>query len=223
MTLINAAGRLDDPHHLGHDRESPYRQHTEGHAAGGAVSKRIITGYGFWIFLLSDIVMFSAFFAAYAVLVGDTAGGPTGRELFNLRNVGLETAFLLVSSFTCGLASIGARARSRSWFYGAMAATFVFGAAFLSIEVREFASMVAQGAGPTRSAFLSAFFTLVGCHGFHITAGLLWLLTMMAQVFAKGFRADILRRILCFSLFWHALDIIWVAIFTVVYLMAVAL
>ena len=223
MTLIDAAGRLNDPHHLGHDRGSPYRQHTEGHAAGGAVSKRIITGYGFWIFLLSDIVMFSAFFAAYAVLAGDTAGGPSGRELFHLPNVALETAFLLISSFTCGLAGIGARARSRSWFYGAMAATFVFGAAFLSIEVREFASMVAQGAGPTRSAFLSAFFTLVGCHGLHITAGLLWLLTMMAQVFAKGFRADILRRILCFSLFWHALDIIWVAIFTVVYLMAVAL
>jgi cytochrome o ubiquinol oxidase subunit 3 len=223
MTLIDAVARPNDPHHLGHDRESPYRQHTLGHADRGLASKRIITGYGFWIFLLSDIVMFSAFFAAYAVLAGDTAGGPSGRELFHLPNVALETAFLLISSFTCGLAGIGARARSRSWFYGAMAATFVFGAAFLSIEVREFASMVAQGAGPTRSAFLSAFFTLVGCHGLHITAGLLWLLTMMAQVFAKGYRADILRRILCFSLFWHALDIIWVAIFTVVYLMAVAL
>jgi cytochrome o ubiquinol oxidase subunit 3 len=199
------------------------RQPRLGHTASELISKRIITGYGFWIFLLSDIIMFSAFFAAYAVLVGNTAGGPSGRELFNLRNVGLETAFLLVSSFTVGLASIGARARSGSWFYGAMAATFVFGAAFLSIEVREFAGMVALGAGPTRSAFLSAFFTLVGCHGLHITVGLLWLLTMMAQVFAKGYRADVLRRMLCFSLFWHALDIIWVAIFTVVYLMGTAL
>jgi cytochrome o ubiquinol oxidase subunit III len=221
MTAFDAAaGR--NPHRLGHDRESPDRQYTLGHAAGGPVSKRIITGYGFWIFLLSDIIMFSAFFAAYAVLVGNTAGGPSGRELFNLRNVGLETAFLLVSSFTVGLASIGARARSRSWFYGAMAATFILGAAFLTIELREFAGMVARGAGPTRSAFLSAFFTLVGCHGLHITVGLLWLLTMMAQVFAKGFRSDIQRRILCFALFWHALDIIWIAVFTVVYLLGSA-
>jgi cytochrome o ubiquinol oxidase subunit 3 len=163
--------------------------------------------------------MFSAFFATYAVLVGQTAGGPTGRELFDLRNVGLETACLLLSSFTCGIASIGARTRRGSWFYGAMAATFILGAAFLSIEVREFADLVARGAGPTRSAFLSAFFTLVGCHGLHVTAGLLWLLTMMAQVFAKGYRPDILRRVLCFNLFWHTLDIIWVALFTVVYLM----
>ena len=104
-----------------------------------------------------------------------------------------------------------------------MAATFLLGAAFLRSRVREFAGMVARGAGPTRSAFLSAFFTLVGCHGLHVTAGLLWLLTMMAQVFAKGYRADILRRILCFSLFWHALDIIWVGLFTVVYLMGMAM
>ena len=219
MTAFDAAAGRNDRDRLGHDRGSPDRQPRLGHTAGGLVSKRIITGYGFWIFLLSDIIMFSAFFAAYAVLVGDTAGGPSGRELFNLRNVGLETAFLLVSSFTVGLAGIGARAHSGSWFYSAMAATFILGAAFLSIEVREFAGMVARGAGPTRSGFLSAFFTLVGCHGLHVAAGLLWLLTMMAQVFAKGYRADILRRMLCFSLFWHALDIIWVAIFTVVYLM----
>jgi cytochrome o ubiquinol oxidase subunit 3 len=204
------------------DRESAGRQLRLGHTASELLSKRIITGYGFWIFLLSDIIMFSAFFAAYAVLVGNTAGGPSGRDLFNLPNVAIETALLLVSSFTVGLASIGVRARSRPWFYGAMAATFVLGAEFLSIEIREFASMAARGAGPTRSAFLSAFFTLVGCHGFHITVGLLWLLTMVAQVYAKGYRPDILRRMLCFSLFWHALDIIWVAIFTVVYLMGAA-
>ena len=204
------------------DRESAGRQLRLGHTASELLSKRIITGYGFWIFLLSDIIMFSAFFAAYAVLVGNTAGGPSGRDLFNLPNVAIETALLLVSSFTVGLASIGVRARSRPWFYGAMAATFVLGAGFLSIEIREFASMAARGAGPTRSAFLSAFFTLVGCHGFHITVGLLWLLTMVAQVYAKGYRPDILRRMLCFSLFWHALDIIWVAIFTVVYLMGAA-
>jgi cytochrome o ubiquinol oxidase subunit 3 len=183
------------------------------------VSRRVVTGYGFWIFLLSDIVMFSAFFATYAVLVDETAGGPSGRDLFNLNNVAVETACLLASSFTCGLASIGARMRRDVWFHGAMAGTFVLGLAFIFIEANEFAGMVARGAGPTRSAFLSAFFTLVGCHGLHVTAGLLWLLTMMAQVFAKGYRADILRRVLCFSLFWHTLDIIWVALFSVVYLM----
>jgi len=223
MTAVDATAGGSDPYRLGHDQESPTRQRTLGHADRGLVSKRIVTAFGFWIFLLSDIIMFSAFFAAYAVLVGETAGGPSGRELFNLNNVGIETAALLLSSFTVGLAGIGARAQSGSWFYGAMTATFILGAVFLSIELREFASMIARGAGPTRSAFLSAFFTLVGCHGLHITVGLLWLLTIMAQVLAKGYRADILRRILCFGLFWHALDIIWVGIFTVVYLMGVAL
>jgi cytochrome o ubiquinol oxidase subunit 3 len=204
------------------DLRAPDRQHSAEHAVRELASRRIIVGYGFWIFLLSDIIMFSAFFATYAVLVGNTAGGPTGRDLFNLPNVELETACLLLSSFTCGLASIGARTHSRFWFYGAMTATFILGAGFLAIEIHEFAAMVGRGAGPTRSAFLSAFFTLVGCHGLHVTAGLLWLLTMMAQVYAKGYRPDILRRVLCFGLFWHTLDIIWVALFTVVYLMGVA-
>jgi cytochrome o ubiquinol oxidase subunit III len=206
-------------------RDIPRRVERDGslrHATAELAFKRIVVGYGFWIFLLSDIIMFSALFASYAVLVGATAGGPSGRELFNLGNVGIETACLLLSSFTCGLASIGARTRNGLWFYGAMTATFLLGVAFLAIEIHEFMNMIALGAGPTRSAFLSAFFTLVGCHGLHVTIGLLWLLTMMAQVFAKGYRADILRRVLCFSLFWHALDIVWVALFTVVYLMGVA-
>lgn len=201
-----------DPHRLGHGARP----------VGGTPSKRIIVGYGFWIFLLSDIIMFSAFFASYAVLSGATAGGPSGSQLFDLRNVGVETVCLLLSSFTCGLASIGAHRKNNLWFHGAMAATFLLGAAFLTLEIREFAGLVAQNAGPTRSAFLTAFFTLVGCHGLHVTAGLLWLLTMMAQVYAKGYRRDILRRVLCFSLFWHALDIIWVALFSVVYLMGVS-
>jgi cytochrome o ubiquinol oxidase subunit 3 len=188
----------------------------------GPAPKRIVTGYGFWIFILSDIVIFSAFFATYAVLLGQTAGGLTGHDLFDLRNVAIETVFLLVSSFTCGLATIAADTRSATWFQLAMAVTCVFGLGFLAIEGKEFASLVARGAGPTRSAFLSAFFTLVGCHGLHVSAGILWLLTMMAQVIAKGFRADILRRILCFALFWHALDIIWIAVFTVVYLLGSA-
>ncbi|MEO6839935.1 MAG: cytochrome (ubi)quinol oxidase subunit III [Bradyrhizobium sp.] len=185
----------------------------------GPAPKRIVTGYGFWIFILSDMVMFSCFFAAFAVLSGQTAGGPKGSEIFDLGNVAIETGCLLLSSFTCGMASIAADVRNRFWFQVAMAVTCVLGVAFLFIEFREFAGLVARGAGPSRSAFLSAFFTLVGCHGLHVSAGVLWLLTMMAQVFAKGFRADIQRRILCFALFWHALDIIWVAVFSVVYLL----
>jgi cytochrome o ubiquinol oxidase subunit 3 len=188
----------------------------------GPAPKRVVTGFGFWIFILSDMIMFAAFFATYAVLHGQTAGGPSGHDLFNLRNVALETGLLLASSFTCGLASIAADERKAIWFQIAMAVTAVLGLGFLALEAREFTDLVARGAGPTRSAFLSSFFTLVGCHGLHVSAGTLWLLTMMAQVYAKGFRPDIQRRILCFALFWHALDIIWVAVFTVVYLLGSA-
>jgi cytochrome o ubiquinol oxidase subunit III len=202
---------------IAHD---PYQVHgLEMTEHPGPAPKRIVTAYGFWIFILSDMVLFSCFFAAFAVLSGETAGGPHGSELFNLTNVAIETACLLLSSFTCGMASIAADVRNRFWFHVAMAATCVLGLAFLFIEFREFADLVARGAGPSRSAFLSSFFTLVGCHGLHVSAGVLWLLTMMAQVVAKGFRADILRRIACFALFWHALDIIWVAVFSVVYLL----
>jgi len=211
MTLTAVA--REDPHHLGLLVDVAHE---------GPAPKRIVTGFGFWIFLLSDIVMFSCFFAAYAVLLGRTAGGPSGAELFNLHSVALETACLLLSSFVCGMASIAADERNHFWFQIAMAVTCVLGLAFLAIEFHEFADLVARGAGPTRSAFLSAFFTLVGCHGLHVSAGILWLLTMMAQVFAKGFRADIERRFLCFALFWHALDIIWVAVFSVVYLIGSA-
>jgi len=185
----------------------------------GPAPKRIVTGYGFWIFLLSDIVMFASFFAGYAVLSGATAGGPGGAQLFDRHNVAVETVLLLLSSFTCALASIATDVRSQRWFQLAMAATAALGLCFIALEAREFAGLIARGAGPTRSAFLTSFFTLVGCHGVHVSAGVLWLLTMMAQVYAKGFRADIRRRLLCFALFWHALDIIWVAIFSMVYLL----
>ncbi|HUL64365.1 MAG TPA: cytochrome (ubi)quinol oxidase subunit III [Burkholderiaceae bacterium] len=187
-----------------------------------AEAKRIVVGYGFWIFLISDIILFSAFFATYAVLTNSTAGGPAGRDLFNMSTVAVETACLLTSSLFCGLAGIGAQARNSRMFHGAMAVTFVLGAAFLAIEVHEFANMIASGAGPRRSAFLSAFFALIGCHGLHVGAGLLWLLTMMAQIVAKGYRDDILRRLLCFALFWHTLDIIWVGLFSLVYLVSLA-
>jgi cytochrome o ubiquinol oxidase subunit 3 len=219
MSGADATAGHGDPYGLGHGAEAREHHATAEHAAGELLTKRIVVGYGFWIFLLSDIIMFSAFFATYAVLVDNTAGGPSGHDLFDLRNTGIETACLLLSSFTCGLASISAQAHRASWFYIATTITFIFGVAFVGLEAHEFAGLVAQGASPTRSAFLSAFFTLVGCHGLHVSAGLLWMLTMMAQVFAKGFRPDIQRRILCFSLFWHALDIIWVALFSMVYLM----
>jgi cytochrome o ubiquinol oxidase subunit 3 len=187
----------------------------------GPASKRIVVAYGFWIFLLSDFVMFSALFAAYAALTHATAGGPTGAELFNQVSAAVETACLLVSSYTCGLMSLAVGARRSVNMYLGAAATFVLGASFLGLEIHEFAGMIAHGAAPQRSAFLSAFFTLVGCHGLHVAVGLVWLVVMMAQVTIQGFRASVERRLLCFSLFWHALDIVWVWLFTVVYLMGV--
>ena len=190
-----------------------------GRGGGGPASQRTVVAYGFWIFLLSDFILFSGLFAAYAVLSGETAGGPTGRELFNLHHVFIETMCLLFSSYSCGLGALAAERRRPGRFLLASLFTFLLGAAFLSIEINEFAGMVRVGAGPSRSAFLSAFFTLVGTHGAHVTAGLLWLVYMSAQVVAKGLGPRVLRRLLCFSLFWHALDIIWVGVFTLVYLM----
>jgi cytochrome o ubiquinol oxidase subunit 3 len=208
-----------DPYHTDASGQGGNRRRmATGHGEGGPASKRMTVAYGFWIFLLSDIVMFAAFFASYAVLVQNTAGGPTGRELFEMPRVVIQTALLLFSSTTCGLSTIaterGQMWRTQAW----LLATGLLGAAFLLLEAQEFASMVSSGAGPSRSAFLSGFFALVGLHGLHIGVGLLWLGTMMAQAWVKGLRADIRRRLLCFGLFWHALDIVWVAIFTIVYI-----
>ena len=187
----------------------------------GPAPKRIIAGFGFWIFLLSDIVMFSALFASYAVLAKASAGGPTGAQLFDLRNAAMETAFLLLSSYSCALMSLAINSRQQlGTFFGAVV-TFLLGAAFLNLELREFQDMIAMGASPQRSAFLSAFFTLVGCHGLHVAVGLVWLVLMMVQLSVRGFQQAVVRRLHCFSLFWHALDIIWVLIFTIVYLMGV--
>ncbi|HKO20427.1 MAG TPA: cytochrome (ubi)quinol oxidase subunit III [Acidobacteriaceae bacterium] len=197
---------------LGTDIDAP------GRGEGGPASRRVVVGYGFWIFLVSDIVMFSAFFATHAVLQTATAGGPSGRDLFNPVSIAFETACLLLSSFTCGLSALATKARSLALTELFLLFTGVLGLTFLVLEGRDFAGMITSGAGPDRSAFLSSFFALVGLHGVHVSAGLLWLGTMMAQVFSKGFRANILRRLLCFNLFWHVLDIIWVALFTVVYL-----
>lgn len=201
-----------DPHRLGHADEAGAEDQ------GGIAPKRIVTGYGFWLFIVSDIIMFSAFFAAYAVLSKATDGGPDGRALFRLDQVAVETACLLLSTFACGLAAVAAEARSQLWTQLGLLVTGLLGFAFLVLELTEFVTLIDAGAGPQRSAFLSAFFALVGCHGLHVGVGLLWCGTMMAQLWAKGFRDDIRRRLLCFTLFWHALDIVWVGVFSIVYL-----
>ncbi len=187
-------------------------------ASRGPAPTRVVVGYGFWLFLLSDIIIFSVFFAAYAVLSGETDGGPSGAELFDKTNVFIETACLLASSVTCGFASLAVQRHDKSAAYLWMTVTFILGFAFVSLERSEFAGMIAAGNGPSRSAFLSAFFTLVGTHGLHVTAGLCWILIMMLQIATLGFQPMVQRRFSCFSLFWHALDIVWVGVFTIVYL-----
>jgi cytochrome o ubiquinol oxidase subunit 3 len=219
MSAVDSTITIADPYRLG--RRAPNL--ARGHGGGGPASKRVVVGYGFWLFLLSDIVIFSCLFAAYAVLADATAGGPRGRDIFELNRVALETACLLASSFFCGLATIAVARRNQILTQAALAVTGLLGLAFILLEASEFAALRAQGYGPTRSAFLTGFFTLVGCHGLHVTAGLLWLGTMMAQFFAKGSRPDVGRRFLCFSMFWHFLDIIWVAIFSLVYLVGTRL
>jgi cytochrome o ubiquinol oxidase subunit 3 len=183
----------------------------------GPASKSIVVPYGFWLFILSDMVLFSALFATYASLVHATDGGPVTNQVFHRDLVAVETIALLISSFVCGLAMITAKRANMLWTQVWLLLTALLGLVFLSIEISEFAGMIAIGASPQRSAFLSSFFTLVGCHGLHVTCGLLWIGTMMAQIWAKGFQPHIMRRLLCLSVFWHALDIIWVAIFTIVY------
>ena len=184
----------------------------------GPSPRKVIVGYGFWLFLLSDIILFSALFAAYAVLAGRTAGGPSGVQLFHRHTVLVETGCLLFSSFACAMMSLAIDMRRRGWMVAGAAATFLLGAAFLGLELNEFASMFERGAGPDRSAFLSAFFALVGMHGLHVSIGLAWLVSMVAQVFTLGWRPMVIGRLTCFSLFWHALDIVWIGVFTIVYL-----
>ena len=184
----------------------------------GPAPTRVVVGYGFWLFLLSDIIVFAALFAAYAVLSGETNGGPPGAALFNKTRVFAETACLLVSSVTCGFASLAVQRRDKAGAYLWMLVTFVLGAAFLTQERAEFADMLAAGFGPSRSAFLSAFYALVGTHGLHVTVGLCWLAIMVLQVATLGFQPMVRRRFFCFGLFWHALDIVWIGVFTVVYL-----
>jgi cytochrome o ubiquinol oxidase subunit 3 len=220
-TIVGLPPRNIDPYRLGRTGGGGHPPRLRPRESGPA-PKRIVVGYGFWIFLLSDIILFSTFFAAHAVLGRAYAGGPTGHDLFDIPRVGIETACLLASSFACGLAAVALQARNMLWTQVFLLLTGLLGAGFLLLEANEFAGLINRNGGPARSAFLSSFFALVGCHGLHVTAGLLWLGTMMAQILVKGFTPRMFRRMLCFNLFWHTLDIIWVALFTVVYLIGAA-
>jgi cytochrome o ubiquinol oxidase subunit 3 len=183
--------------------------HPEGHS----------TMLGFWIYLMSDCLIFAILFACYAVLGGNYAAGPAPKDLFELPLVALNTAMLLISSITFGFAVLqmqqGRVRGTQIW----LAVTALFGAAFLAIELYEFQHLIHIGATPQRSAFLSAFFTLVGTHGLHVTFGIVWLITLMVQLGKHGLIAANKRRVMCLSMFWHFLDVVWIGVFTIVYLM----
>ncbi len=181
---------------------------------GGTVT----TVLGFWIYLMSDCLLFAALFATYSVLGREFAGGPTGKELFDLSYVLLETLCLLASSFTYGMVIVALKAGNRGRVLGFLLLTFVLGLGFVGMELKEFARMIGEGAGPGRSAFLSSFFTLVGTHGLHVTSGLIWMAVMMVQASLRQFDTVLPTRLACLSLFWHFLDIIWIGVFTIVYL-----
>ena len=181
------------------------------------------TSIGFWIYLMTDCMLFGSLFITFVILRGATADGPSGREIFDMPMVLAETMILLVSSFTCGLALLAIKAKKVRNILWALAATYVLGVAFLTIEISEFVGLIHEGNGPNTSAFLSSFFTLVGTHGFHIFVGLVWLLTLVAVLYRKGLTAKLTRQLTLFGLFWHFLDLIWIFIFTVVYLMGVAI
>ena len=186
----------------------------EPHHAEGAS-----TMLGFWIYLMSDCLIFAMLFATYGVLGTSYAGGPGPKDLFELPLVALNTSMLLFSSITYGFAMLAMTDGRQRPMLGWLAVTGLFGAAFLGIEMYEFAHLIHEGAGPQRSAFLSSFFTLVGTHGLHVTFGLIWLVVLMVQVQWKGLIPANRRRLMCLSLFWHFLDVIWIGVFTFVYLM----
>lgn len=182
-----------------------------------------VTVFGFWVFLMSDLVTFGLFFATYATMIGATAGGPGPAEVYDLTSVAGQTALLLLSSLAYGWASLALKyheGAGRQIFW--LAVTFVLGAGFLFLELRDFASMIDAGATPMRSGWLSALYALVGLHGLHITAGLIWILTMMVQISTLGLTPAVKSRLIRLGLYWHFLDIIWIGIFSVVFLGGVA-
>lgn len=186
------------------------------HASQEAYSRTLL---GFWIYILTDCVLFASIFATYSVLHNSTYGGPCAKELFTPAFALTETLILLTSSFTCALAGQFTRPDQKNKIFFWFAVTFLLGVAFLSMEAIEFSTLVQEGHDWQKSAFLSSFFTLVGTHGAHISAGLVWILVLMAQLWTRGLTFTILRRLKCLSLFWHFLDIVWIFIYTVVYLM----
>jgi cytochrome o ubiquinol oxidase subunit 3 len=188
----------------------------EAHAPEGDVYEE--KAFGFWLYLMSDAIIFALLFATYVVMAPNHAGGPTGKEVFSLPRTFAETMLLLTSSATFGLATLATGSGERPKLLGWLAVTFVLGAGFLALELSEFAGLVGQGAGPQRSGFLSAFFTLVGTHGLHVSLGMVWILILSAQVLTKGLSAPVVSRLFRLGLFWHFLDIVWVGIFSVVYL-----
>jgi cytochrome o ubiquinol oxidase subunit 3 len=179
------------------------------------------TMLGFWLYLMSDCLIFAVLFAVYAVLGRSYAAGPSGADLFDLQLVAINTGLLLLSSITYGFAMIGMQARKKAQVLGWLAVTGVLGLGFLAVELYEFAHLLHVGAGPQRSAFLSSFFVLVGTHGLHVAFGCLWLVVLMVQVGKRGLTAPNRRRLMCLSMFWHFLDVVWIGVFTFVYLMGV--
>ena len=192
------------------------RHQTEARAADDK------TLFGFWTYVMTDCVLFASLFATYAVLHKNTAGGPGGLDLFQMPMVLVETLILLTSSFTAGLAMLAVHKRLKAQTIFWFGVTFLLGLAFLGIELTEFRHLALEGNGWSRSAFLSAFFTLVGTHGLHITIGLLWMATLLARLWRRGFARPIVRRLTMLSYFWHFLDVVWIFIFTIVYMMGVA-
>jgi cytochrome o ubiquinol oxidase subunit 3 len=176
------------------------------------------TVFGFWVYIMTDCILFASLFATFAVLRNSTFGGPSGAELFSLPFVLAETLILLTSSFTCGLAILSAHQQRKNWVLGLFAITFLLGVAFLTLEIHEFRHLALEGNSWRRSGFLSAFFTLVGTHGAHITAGLLWMAILLPRVAKKGLNELNIKRLTMLSLFWHFLDVVWIFIFTIVYM-----
>lgn len=203
-----------DPAFLDQDGKPLFHLGEEPHHPEGSS-----TALGFWIYLMSDCLIFACLFAIYAVLGSSYAAGPGPRDLFDLNLVALNTAMLLFSSITYGFAMLSMEKNKVGATQGWLAITGLFGLAFLSIELYEFAHLIHEGATPQRSGFLSAFFALVGTHGLHVTFGIIWLVTLMVQVAKKGLIPANQRRLMCLSMFWHFLDVIWIGVFTFVYLM----
>jgi cytochrome o ubiquinol oxidase subunit 3 len=204
LQKVNTVHLADDGHSAHH--------HPESHSV-----------FGFWLYLMTDCIIFAALFGVFAVMSHQFAGGATARDLFEIKGVAIETAILLASSITFGFGMLAAQRDNKRVLLLWLAVTFVLGLSFIGLEVREFSNLVAQGNGPDRSAFLSSFFTLVGTHGLHVTVGLIWMAVLAGQVIFNGKLSETtLRRLTCLSLFWHFLDVVWICVFTFVYLASVA-